>query len=93
MVDVKIKTKGIGFSVPIPYSILNLFVSIISSHLITRLVDKHTKKYMNEKDSTYAISPLDKKQLKQIIHELKQLKGTEIVYVKAKDGSEITIRL
>jgi hypothetical protein len=93
MIDIKVKTKKRGFTVPIPYPILNLCVSVISSNLLFRLIDKTAKKYMPENTSTYSLSPKDKELLKQLIYELKQHKGTEVVYVKAKDGSEITITL
>jgi hypothetical protein len=93
MIDIKVKTKKRGFTVPIPYPILNLFVSVISSNLLNRLIDKTTKKYMPENTSTYSLSTKDKELLKQLIHELKQHKGKELIYVKAKDGSEITITL
>jgi hypothetical protein len=93
MIDIKVKTKNRGFTVPIPYPILNLCISVISSNLLTRLIDKSTKKYMNEKATTFTLLPEDKKLLKQMVLELKQHKGTELVYIKAKDGSEITITL
>lgn len=93
MIDIKVKIKNRGFTVPIPYPILNLCVSVISSNLLIRLIDKSTKKYKYEKTSTVTLSQIDKKILKQMIHELKQHKGTELVYVKANDGSEITITL
>jgi hypothetical protein len=93
MIDIKVKTKKVRFSVPIPYGILNLGVSVVASNLINRLINQQTKKYNNDIVSTITIPPIDKKVWKQIIHELKQHKGTELVYVKARDGSEIRIRL
>jgi hypothetical protein len=92
MVDIKVKTKDVKFSVPIPYSILSLSVSVLSTNLIHRLVDRWQKKFSNENHLT-TIPPLDKKLLRDIIHELKKHKGTELVYIKAKDGTEIKIRL
>jgi hypothetical protein len=93
MMDIKVKSKDVKFSIPVPYSVLSVLVSVLSSNLINRLVDRWTKKYNTEKNTAITIPTLDKKLLKQIIHELKQHKGTELVYVKAKDGSEVKIKL
>lgn len=93
MLDIKVKTPKMQFSIPIPYAFLSIGVSAISSKLIIRIIDRKTKKYMNRRDPSYTLSPLDKKLLKQMIHELKQHKGKEIVSVKAKDGTEVTIKL
>jgi hypothetical protein len=92
MITIKVKTKNKGFSVPIPYTILNLGVSVISSSALTNLINKQTKNG-NEKASLLISTPIDKKLLKQMIHELKLHKGTELVNVKAKDGTEIRITL
>jgi hypothetical protein len=92
MLDIKVKAKEVKFSIPIPYSILNLSISFLTSSLINRLSDRWIKKYSSH-DHAFFIPPLDKKQLKAIIHELKQHKGTELVQVKAKDGTEIKIKL
>lgn len=89
MVDIKVKTKEVKFSIPIPYSILSLSVSMLSTSVINRIANRWTKNYTD----TLTIPPLDKRLLKQIIHELKKHKGTELVYVKAKDGAEIKIKL
>jgi hypothetical protein len=93
MMDIKVKSKDAKFSIPVPYSVLSVLVSVLSSNLINRLVDRWTKKYSTDKNTAITIPTLDKKLLKQIIRELKQHKGTELVYVKAKDGSEVKIKL
>lgn len=93
MIDIKVKTKNKSFTVPIPYTILNLGISVLSSKSLTRLINSRTKKAMNDKEFNFTIPSVDKKLLKQMIGEFKKHKGTEIVHVKAKDGSEITINL
>ncbi|WP_442598586.1 hypothetical protein [Neobacillus sp. D3-1R] len=93
MIDIKVKTKDKNFTVPIPYTILNLGISVLSSKTITRLINSRTKKAMNDKEINFTIPQIDKRLLKQLIGELKNHKGTDLVHVKSKDGSEITIKL
>lgn len=93
MLNVKVKTKEIQFSIPVPYVILDLGISIISSRLIIRLVNKWVKSSVKEKEQSFTIPSINKKDLRKIVNELKKNKGLRLVDVKAKDGTEVSIRL
>ena len=93
MLNVKVKTKTVRLSIPVPYVILNIGISIISSELVNRLINKWVKESMKEKEYAFTMPPLNKKELKSIVSELRKHKGLGLVNVKAKDGTEVAIRL
>jgi hypothetical protein len=93
MLDVKVKTKDVRLSIPVPYSILNLGVLILSSNMVNRLANKWTKPHLEKNNISFIIPPIDKKELRKIVNELKQHKGIELVRVNAKDGTEVIIKL
>lgn len=93
MMHVKVKTKGIRLTVPIPYVILNIAVSIGFSRFFQQKISEWTKESLEEKNSGFTLPPIDKKTLKPILKELKNSKGVVLVDVKAKDGTEVKIRL
>ncbi|MFJ7934186.1 hypothetical protein [Sporosarcina sp. NPDC096371] len=93
MLNVKVKTNAVRLSIPVPYVILNIGISIISSELVNRLINKWVKESMKEKEQTFTMPLLNKKELKSIVNELRKHKGLRLVDVKAKDGTEVVIRL
>ena len=93
MLHVKVKTESVRLSIPVPYVILNIGISIISSQLLNRLINKWVQESMKEKEQTFTMPPLNKKELKSIVRELKMHKGLRLVDVKAKDGTEVVIKL
>ncbi|MFJ8066021.1 hypothetical protein ACIQYS_15445 [Psychrobacillus sp. NPDC096426] len=93
MINVKVKTKGVRFSLPVPYLFLNLGISILSSEFLHKQMNKWIKESMKEKEMSFMIPQLDKKELGKIVRELKKHRGLEIVDVQAKDGTEVFIRL
>lgn len=95
MLNVKVKTKDIRFSIPVPYFFLDLGVFIVSSDFLNKQINKWTKEHMTEKEKemVFAIPPLNKQELKKIVRELKRNRGLNIVDVNAKDGTEVFIRL
>ena len=93
MLHLKVKAKDIRFTIPIPYALLNIGISILSSKFIHQQTNKWTKEHFERKKLDITIPQIDKKMLKPIIEELKNHKGTVIVDVKAKDGTEVKIRL
>jgi hypothetical protein len=93
MLHLKVKAKDIRFTIPIPYAILNIGISILSSKFIHQQANKWTKEHFERKKLDITIPPIDKKMLKPIIEELKNHKGIVLVDVKAKDGTEVKIRL
>ena len=93
MLHLKVKAKDIRFTIPIPYALLNIGISILSSKFIHQQANKWTKEHFERKKLDITIPPIDKKMLKPIIEELKNHKGIVLVDVKAKDGTEVKIRL
>lgn len=93
MLKVKVKTESVRFSIPVPYVVLNIGISAISSQLVNRLINKWIRASMKEKEQTFTMPPLNKKELKVIVNELKMHKGLCLVNFKAKDGTEVVIKL
>ena len=83
---VKIKSKDVQFSIPIPYAMLTIGISICGS----RFFRKKANKWINNASN---IPPINNKMLKPIIRELKNYKGMVLVEVKAQDGTEVKIKL
>ncbi|MDB5084450.1 MAG: hypothetical protein JWN30_1336 [Bacilli bacterium] len=82
MLILKVKTNKRRLFIPVPYTVLNLSVSTLTSKLVT----KWAKEYI-------ALPLLDKRALKSIVKELKNHKGLVLVHVKAKDGTEVLVQL
>lgn len=93
MIFVKVKTKGVRFSLPFPYFFLNLGIFIFSSDLVTKQINKWMKESMKEKETFFTIPHLDQKELGRIVRELKKHRGLEIIDVQAKDGTQVFVRL
>ncbi|MGE7770454.1 hypothetical protein ACQKMK_07915 [Viridibacillus arvi] len=93
MMLVKVKTKDVRFTIPIPYAILNIVISILSSNFFQKNINKWTKEHFESKKLDFAFPLIEKKTLKPIVKELKNYKGIVLVDVKAKDGTEIKVRL
>jgi hypothetical protein len=93
MLHIKVKAKDVRFTIPIPYAVLNIGISILSSKLVHQHANKWTKEHFERKKLDFTIPPIDKKALKPIVQELKNQKGLLLVDVKAKDGTEVKIRL
>ncbi|MEH7075975.1 hypothetical protein [Neobacillus drentensis] len=93
MLHLKVKAKDIRFTIPIPYALLDISISILSSKFIHQQANKWTKEHFERKKLDITIPQIDKKMLRPIIEELKHHKGLVLVDVKAKDGTEVKIRL
>ncbi|MBL4953066.1 hypothetical protein JK635_12685 [Neobacillus sp. YIM B02564] len=93
MLHVRVKSKDVSFSVPIPSMILNLGISILCSKMLQQHVNEWSKAYIEKSKIPFVIPPLDKSALKRIVDELKNHKGIVLVDIKAKDGTEVKIRL
>ncbi|MDM5317208.1 hypothetical protein QUF49_14460 [Fictibacillus sp. b24] len=93
MLHVSVKTKGAKFSIPVPYILLNICTSIITSKMLIRHANKWSKPHLEQKNISFTIPSIDKSELKRIIKELKKHRGLEIVNVKAQDGTEVIVRL
>ncbi|WP_019243423.1 MULTISPECIES: hypothetical protein [Bacillus] len=93
MLRVKVKTKDTHFNIPIPYAMLNVAISIVASTFFQQKLNRWTKEYFERKKLDFTFPLIDKKMLKPIIKELKNYKGLLLVDVKAKDGTEVKVRL
>jgi hypothetical protein len=93
MLNLKVKAKGVRFTIPIPYVILNIGISILSSTFFHQNVNKWTKDHFERKKLDFTFPLIDKKTIKPIVNELKSHKGIVLVDVKAKDGTEVKVRL
>lgn len=93
MMHIKVKAKDIRLSLPIPYIILYVAISIFSSKSIQYHINKWTKESFERKKLDFTFPQIDKETLKPIIKELKNYKGIVIVDVKAEDGTEVKVRL
>lgn len=93
MLQVKVKAKDVRLTIPIPCAILNIAISIFCSKMFHQNVNKWTKEHFERKELDFTFPLIDKEALKPIVKELKNQKGIVIVDVKAKDGSEVHVRL
>lgn len=51
------------------------------------------KKRFERENFDFTIPPIDKKMLKPIVKEMKNHKGLVLIDVKAKDGTEVRVKL
>lgn len=93
MIHVKVKTKDVRFSIPVPYALLNVAISVVFSKFIQKHADKWTKEHFKRKEWNFTFPLIDKRVLKPIVKELKKHKGMVLVDVKATDGTEVRVRL
>ncbi|MDR7238848.1 hypothetical protein J2Y02_003479 [Neobacillus drentensis] len=93
MLHLKVKAKDVRFTIPIPYALLNIGISILSSKFLQQQANKWTKEHFERKKLDFTIPLIDKETLKPIVKELKNHKGIVLVDVKAKDGTEVKVRL
>jgi len=93
MLQITVKTKDVRFTIPIPNAILNMGISILSSKFFQQHIHEWTKEHLERKKLDFTIPLIDKKMLKPILQELKSHKGLLLVDVKAKDGTEVKVRL
>lgn len=93
MMHVKVKTKDIRFTIPVPYVIVNVAISILTSKFIQQNINKWTKEHFEKNKIDFSFPLIEKKTLQPIFKELKNNKGIVLVDVKAKDGTEVKVRL
>ncbi|MDF2039916.1 hypothetical protein P2R12_23530 [Cytobacillus oceanisediminis] len=93
MLHVKVKAKDLRLTIPIPYAILNIFISLLSSKFIQQNANKWTKEHFEWRKLDFTFPLIDKKTLMPVVKELKNYKGIVLVDIKAKDGTEVQVRL
>jgi hypothetical protein len=93
MIHVKVKTEDVRFSIPVPYALLNIAISVAFSKFIQKHAVKWTKEHFKRKGLNFTFPIIDKSMLKPIVKELKKHKGMVLVDVKATDGTEVRVKL
>ncbi|NQD65971.1 hypothetical protein HP456_08540 [Bacillus haikouensis] len=93
MLHIKVKSKDFRLTLPIPYAILNIVISILSSEFLHQRIHHWTREHFKKKQLDFSILDIDRKALKPIYKELKNHRGLVLVDVKAKDGTEVVVRL
>jgi hypothetical protein len=49
MLHIKVKAKDVRFTIPVPYAILTIFISILSSKFLHQQANKWTKEHLGKK--------------------------------------------
>ncbi|MFP7737034.1 hypothetical protein ACLHDF_27595 [Priestia aryabhattai] len=93
MMHVKVKTKEFRLTIPIPYAVLNIAISILFSKFFQQQAYKWTKGHLEREKLDFTFPPIDQKTLKPIVKEMKNYKGIVVVDVKAQDGTEVKVKL
>lgn len=76
MMHVKVKAKDVRFTVPVPYAVLTIVLSILTSKWIQQSVNKWTKAYFDRKKSTFPFHSLTKKCSSLLSRNYKIIKGS-----------------
>lgn len=83
------KAKDKKFSIPVPYSLLNVAGLIVTSRRMNRFINKAI-----EKDgSKFVLPEIDRKDLKPLLKAISDYKGVTLVDTKLKDGTEVVVKL
>jgi len=96
MLQLKVKTKEVRFTIPVPYTILHFGISILSSKILHNQMNEwlnHQDEFTDDKKFTMTVPKIDKKLLKLVVKELRKHKGLVLVDVKAKDGTEVLVKV
>lgn len=93
MMRVKVKTDKVRLFIPVPYIILTVGILILSSERLQRLINKWIMEQSKDKENVFTMPPIDKRELRGIVSELKNHRGLGLVNVKAKDGTEVIVKL
>jgi hypothetical protein len=89
MIKVKIRNKGRNFTIPVPYTLLNIFSTILTSRTAIRIANRAI-----EKDGkNFKLPQLDRNDLKPLLQALSENKGIVLVEIKLMDGTEVLVKL
>ncbi|QKE72928.1 hypothetical protein HPK19_08995 [Arthrobacter citreus] len=89
MLRVKLKVNEKRFSIPVPYSVLNLACLIITSKKINHLINKAIEK----EGSKFIFPKIERNDLKPLLQGLSKNRGVTLVETKLKDGTEVVVKL
>lgn len=85
---VKIRTKDVRFSMPVPVTMIGIVVKMIPESVFEKMKENTPKPYdcLVTKENISMI-------LGECVEILKENKGLEIVHVEAQDGTFVSIKL
>lgn len=93
MMRVKVKTDKVRLFIPVPYVLLSIGILIVSSERLQKFINKWIADQSEDKEKAFIMPPIDKRELREIVSELKKHRGLGLVNVKAKDGTEVIVKL
>ena len=93
MMRVKVKTDKVRLFIPVPYVFLTVGIMVLSSERLQKLINKWIVEQSEDKEKVFTMPPIDKRELRGIVSELKNHRGLGLVNVKAKDGTEVIVKL
>ena len=79
--------------IPVPYVLLSVGIAVLSSERLQKLINKWIVEQSEDKEKAFTVPHIDKKELRCILKELKNHRGLGLVNVKAKDGTEVVVKL
>jgi hypothetical protein len=96
MMKVKIQTDHkYRFTIPVPYSFLGIFGSLLSSKFLWRQANKWINYHLE--NPLFSTFPTDRKVVKHslnsLIKELQYHKGLVIVDIQLEDGTKVRVQL
>lgn len=93
MLKIQVRSNEKNFFIPVPYGILSIGTTVLSSDYLNKRINEVANRSKKDEDVPIVVPKFDKKELRRIIKVLKQYRGMEIVHIKEKNGSEISIHL
>lgn len=89
MIKVQIRKRDKRLTIPVPYSILSLFSSILTS----KLVLKWANHAIGKSGNSMKVPQLKKKDIQPLLKALLEQRGLKLVDTKLVDGTEISVTL
>ena len=95
MLKVKVKLKDKKeFTVPLPYALLQASGWFVSSPMLWKFINNtFIQKNVEEKAKSFIPASIDRREVRNLLREIKRYRGLTIVEVKDKDGTEVMVRL
>ncbi|MCM3757146.1 hypothetical protein M3197_06545 [Sporosarcina aquimarina] len=86
--------EKVEFTVPLPYLLLHAGGWVASSPLLWKFVNStFIQKNIDEHAKSFIPVSIDRKEVKNLLREVKKYRGLTIVEVKDKDGTEVVVKL
>ncbi|WP_066088570.1 hypothetical protein [Neobacillus novalis] len=89
MLMVRVKVKDKRFTVPVPYPVLNLVSTVITSKRFNRFVNQAIEK----EGRKFKVPQIERNDLNLLLKAFVEHKGLTLVETKLNDGTEVTVKL